>query len=719
MVSFVGRESELNQVEQFCANDNLKLLCVVGEDGIGKTTLLDEFANRASSSYLIFNFQPESDDNINNCIFQWFKELQSGNVFFKGLDVWKKIMNDKQKINDFINFALSFEKASMSFKLVELLDRISTILDNEEKLVIIMDPINDLNVLELEELLKSFFSRRLEKVKIILSQTKETSFCTKNKNIDYSKVNILTLTGFSEDESKMKLIESGLLEKIGDQSQHDFFRKSKGNPLYLEYSIRLLIHSIRSGETCESALKCIPNGLDNLMWKLIEKINKSKFQDIVVWLSIITGKIELDMMSFLTSLPKDSIIDLLNNKEIDMIINFMGNREFFNYDKSCSHGKTKSSFIDYSQGKAVKHIDRKLSDTIIEKLIENMDDLSGRYKVLSGYFLKKSVDDKEDFESLRLYHLYLFRSMDKEAYIKATSGLVDKFYYFGLKDSCIEILERAIKYNKKLMKSKESYVGLISKVGILCYEQRQIDKAIEFFNQSVTFYKEIGDKEGEASDLGNIGIVYRDIFKVDESKNYLSKSLEIYSSIDDKMGQVNILSQLWKIDYELSNFNKAIEYLLKLMIVTKELGLEEKMPTILSNLGNLYSGVGNFDKAVIYYEQALVLSKKFGDSENVALCFSRIGIAYLYNKLHLESLEYFSNSLRIYKKIGNIQGKATQYGNIGITYKKMSKLDDALAYFKRSLELFAKTGLSNNIKLMKRNITTVKKMLEENENRKD
>ena len=719
MTSFIGRKNELSHIEQFCVSDNLKLLCVVGESGIGKTTLLDEFTNRAISSYLIFNLQPEPDENINNCIFQWFKELQCGNVFFKGLDVWKKIMNDKQKINDFINLALSFEKASMPFRLVELLDRISTILGNEEKLVIIIDPVNDLNTIELEELLKSFFTRKLEKVKIILSQTKETLFCTKNKKIDYGKVNVLTLSGFAEDESKIKLLESGLLEKIDDKSLHDFFRKSKGNPLYLEYSTRFLIHYIQRGETCKLALNDIPNGLDNLIWKLIENINKSKLQDIIVWLSIIRGEIELDMMSFLTSLPRDNIAGLLKDKEVDMIINFEGNRWPHNFKKPCSNGNTNSFFIDYNREKVIERFHSKLSDKIIEKFIENRDDLFGRYKVLSGYYLKKIIEDKEDFESLRLYHLYLFRSTDKEAYIKATSGLVDKFYYFGLKDSCIEILERAIKYNIESKKSKESYVGLISKVGILCHEQRQIDKAIEFFNKSITFYKEIGDKEGEASDLGNMGIVFRDIFKVDESKSYLSKSLEIYSSIDNKMGQANILSQMWKIDYELSNFEKAIEYLLKLMVVTKELGLQEKMPTILSNLGNLYSGLGNFDKAVIYYEQALDLSKRFGDNENVALCFSRIGIAYLYNKLYIESLEYFANSLIIYKKTGNIQGEATQNGNIGITYKKMSKLDDALSYFKQSLTLFEKTGSSKHIKLMKSNIVTVKKMLEENENKKD
>ena len=138
-------------------NDNTRLLIVNGESGIGKTTLLNEFTNRASDPYLIFHFRPEPGETLNNYIFQWFKDLQSGKVFFRGEDAWKEIIHNEEKIADFIKMAFAFEKASMAYRLAELLDRLSSMLTNNGKLILIIDTRRDIEDKESDELLKCFF----------------------------------------------------------------------------------------------------------------------------------------------------------------------------------------------------------------------------------------------------------------------------------------------------------------------------------------------------------------------------------------------------------------------------------------------------------------------------------------------------------------------------------------------------------------------------------
>ncbi|MGR3177903.1 MAG: tetratricopeptide repeat protein [Candidatus Anammoxibacter sp.] len=718
MKSFIGRKNELKHLESFCKDDNTKLLFVIGDSGIGKTTLLNEFTNKASDPYLIFNFRPEPGESLNNYIFQWINDIQTGKAFYRGEGAWKEIMHNEAKIADFIKMAFAVQKASMAYRLAELLDRLSSILKSDGKLVIIMDPESDLEDKEADALLKCFLKRKLTNIKIILTQRTCSVFDRKSEFSDISdidKISKLTLSGFPEDESSELLLEVGLCDEIGDDMVQMLLGKAEGNPLYIEYSIKLIKQAIKAGETIESVIEGLLSGIDNLILKMYEKITNRESLDIVKWASLLSGRIDLDIVSFLTALSKDNVEDLISDKDMSIIFDLQKNEESHESDTDTLSNINKSNNDGQSNGKMIiEPLHQRMSALIIGKMTEHSeDDLSKRYKSLSTYFLNKSINKKDNFEALRYYHLYLYLSMDREPYIKATDMLTERFYSFKLKDSCIEILERAVKYSHELGKSKEDYVELVSKAGIICHEQRHIDKAIEFFNQSISIYKEMNNDEGVATDLGNLGVVYRDTFKIDEAKKCLEESLEIYNSINNLIGQSGILTQMWKIDYEICNFDKAIVNLLKLMVITKEYGDDDKMLTILGNIGNLYCGSGDFDKAVVYYEQALDVSRRLRNTQKVALFHSRIGISYLYNQLYFEALEYFTNALKIYQEIGNTHGEATQYGNIGIVNKKIENLDDAITYFKLALELFTKKGASSHINLMRKNITTVKKMQEE------
>ncbi|MGR3319682.1 MAG: tetratricopeptide repeat protein [Candidatus Anammoxibacter sp.] len=712
MKSFIGRTNELNHIESFCKDDNTKLLFVSGDSGIGKTTLLNEFTNKVPDSYLIFNFRPEPGESMNNYIFQWFSDLQTGKAFFRGEDAWKEIMRSEKKIADFIKMAFAFESATMAYRLAELLDRLSSILKHNGKLVLIIDPVRDLEDKESETLLKCFFKRKLTNIKIVLAQRTCSAFDGKMEFLDFNKISKLTMSGFSEDELRGLLLETGLCDKIDEDLFQMFLGKADGNPIYITYSIKALRLAVKHGETLESAIEGLPCGIDNLISGMYKKITNKESRDIVQWASLLSGRIDLEIIAFLTALSKEKVEDLISDKDMSMIFDLQEDDESRKSDADTLSNMNKANNDGQANGRIIiEPLHQKLSDFVIGKMTEHQeDDLGKRYKSLSAYFLNKIINEKNNFEALRYYHLYLYLSMDREPYIKAADVLIEKFYSFSLKDSCVEILERVIKYNKELGKSKEDYVEFISKAGIICHEQRHVDKAIEFFNQSISIYRQINNLEGVATDLGNLGIVYKDTFKIDEAKKCLEESLEIYSSINNLIGQSGILTQMWKIDYEICNFDNAIGYLLKLMVITKEYGSDEKLLTILGNIGNLYCGSEDFDKAVIYYEQALDVSSRLKNAQKVALFLSRIGISYLYNKLYLEALEYFTNSLKIYQEVGNTHGEATQYGNIGIVNKKIDKFDDAITYFKLALELFTKKGASKHVKLMRSNITTVEKM---------
>lgn len=694
MINFIGRDRELEQIYQFCNSEKGKLLLVAGESGIGKTTLIKEFANKASETHWAFCFSTEPGETENNYLYQWLIDIQTGDGFFKGQYAWKRIVEKEPKIIDFVRLSLATVRLAMKIRFLELLKRLSSLRSNKETLIIIIDPVRNLDDRGVLDTIGFMVDKIPSRVKIILTWRHDSICHTDGWLAAKGDISTLFLSRFSEDESRRMLYESGLLDKIEETLIQKVIARSQGNPLYLEGAIGLLRRGIKDQGKIISAVDNLPHSLHGLGVELYKNIRSVEEREIIHWLSIVSDHVDYGMVSFLTQFSPDKVADLL--EESDSLLEVM------------AAGRSPS-------GGDLGLLHEVFADVVLEELAKDKSNLAERYKRLSAFYLNKVVNNKDDFNALRLYHLYLYLSDDKDAYIKAASGLIERFYAFGLRDSCIEIIERVIRYNEALRRARQEYVELISKCGIICHEQGYSNKAVELFNHSLAIHKEINNREGEASDLGNIGIAYRDIFETDKAIESLKESSKIYKAIDNKVGEIHILRHIWMIYYTMIDFERAIEYLLKLMAVTKELGLTEKIPSILGNIGKLYLEMGDFDNAVIYYEQGVDICRKLGNRQKEALFLSRIGIAYLSNGLKIEAIEYFSNSLKFHLEIGNMHGVATQYGNIGIAYKNLQDFDNALVNLERALKLFVEGGAKKHISLMERTIMSVKKMQEERE----
>ena len=697
MRNFVGRKHELLYLEEFCSDCMGNCVCLYGGDGTGKSQLVNEFAMKMSAKYWTFIFKSTQHESPNNYGYQWLQNLLTGEAFFRGKDSWDKEMMVEAKIKDFIKLALSFDKASMEFRLVELFERLCTLLKGEQRLLIIIDTGSDLADDKSIKFFRYLSGKVPKKAKIILVQKNRSLWDL----IKTESMGSLALTAFSEHEvTEIELTSSLCNNGNRPDLVQRLMNKTNGNPLYLNIIIKQLELVAIKGKINAEDIDALPDTPDKLFLEIYNSIADKDCLEILRWLSIVPDKTDLNIISHLTLFPTNKIKEILNNSEI---------RLFFDI---------KTSVLPEGDDEMELNSPHQIFINILrDKSFMSDNELADGYKKLSAYYLKEIQDNKDDFESLMHYHLTLFLSGDKEAYTKSADGLIEKFYTFMLRESCLEIITRTIEYCKTLEMKQELYVEFINQAGIICHEQRHVDDALDYFNMAIAIYKEIKNRAGEASALGNIGIVYRDIFKTEEAFESLQASLNIYTEIKDLNGQENILTQMWKIDYEMSNFDKAIGYLLKLMVITKEMGSAEKLSSVVGNIGNLYCGSGEFDNAVIYYEQALHIVEGLGNTEKTATYLSRIGIAYLYNGLQYESLEYFVNALKLNQKLANVHGEAAQYGNIGIAYKNIGDLDNALIYFKYALKLFTRKVSSKHIKLMKQNIDTVQMMIKKRDDK--
>ncbi|CAH3163814.1 unnamed protein product, partial [Porites lobata] len=78
----------------------------------------------------------------------------------------------------------------------------------------------------------------------------------------------------------------------------------------------------------------------------------------------------------------------------------------------------------------------------------------------------------------------------------------------------------------------------------LYLQKGEYQEAQAFLNIALCVYKEIEDKDGEASCYINLGIVFRSVGEYAKAEEYLHKALTIKTEIGDKHGEASCYGNL-------------------------------------------------------------------------------------------------------------------------------------------------------------------------------
>ena len=116
---------------------------------------------------------------------------------------------------------------------------------------------------------------------------------------------------------------------------------------------------------------------------------------------------------------------------------------------------------------------------------------------------------------------------------------------------------------------------LLSQQGVQQFNTGQAGAALLSFQQALTIYREIKDRESESYALANLGVAY------------------------DSLG----------------NYVQAIEYEQQWLSLARETKDRQSESKALANLGNTYADLGDLNSAVVYYKQNFALTKVLHDTK--------------------------------------------------------------------------------------------------------
>ncbi len=231
-----------------------------------------------------------------------------------------------------------------------------------------------------------------------------------------------------------------------------------------------------------------------------------------------------------------------------------------------------------------------------------------------------------------------------------------------------------------------------SLLGCTHISAQDVEKAIMWHHQHLTFAKEIQNKMEEAEAYGHLGhacylknnyeqsmMFYQQLLSVAVQLNNMGLKARAYGG----MGQANrAMGNLW-------HAQSCREQQLK---ISKDLGDNEGQLTALNHLGHIHKASGKLSQAMQCYSECLDLAKKMKNRAGEGRAYANLGSCHMALGSFREAVNYFKQELTISQEMGDKASEATTLGHLGTAFLALDSRQAAQEHMQQSLQLAEEIG---------------------------
>jgi len=699
---FVNREihlQTLNKLSDDLENKNGKVVLVLGESGIGKSKLIQQFYHYLQLQNVDFHY------SVCKQVEHSFEPLSS---LFE--EMLSSVKTEAKKLKyfgnfgwDLVAFGILTEKkwmnkidkpAELSGKVAEirLFSAITHFIQKAavKSLVICIDDLQWADEIIMKWL--NYAERNLKKFPIIIiglhrsEQLMEDSLILKIENL--IQIRIKNLKGV--DVSFM--IRSMLGKKSTGKELRSFIKNivshTKGNPLfireilyYLQDKGKITIENNKWKFPLDPEMKELPTDIHKIILDRIHELSKETLITLQA-ASVIGKKFSYEMLLNMTKKNDIELLDdLIDCREVSLIEE-SGNNYFFIHDKvrEVVENETKEkhpSFWKKLHLKAGEFLEEKYSsipDEVLDDLADHFykaDDKekSIKYLEMAGIRAKREYHNEkavEYFEKLMIILGVRFEKMRKNdtQYDQIQQSLYDACYNRGTILFQIGKMDDAIKdllAAKKIMEQindNQMLFELFHSIGwcylyVEEYGDREDSKALYYFQEALKIAEKLDSKITLSKIFNSLSIEYRKLGNYEKHTEYYKKCLEIIPDWDDDHYLHTVYLNIGLGHQEQGNYEKALEYFHKSLNIAGKYKnyLKDKFPkagyVLYINFGLIHKNLGNFNEAIMYYKKGLKITDEIGDKLGFSTLIFSIAIIYCYKKEYKTALEYIGRAVKI------------------------------------------------------------------------
>jgi class 3 adenylate cyclase/tetratricopeptide (TPR) repeat protein len=752
----VGRESEMSKLQEttrFVVQENLgQFITIVGDAGVGKTRLLEEFEKwliAPPGNFYILKGRAELDTAklpyslLRNLFISQFGILDddpASVVREKVTNSFKTVLGEDQEYqmqahfvgqlmgydfheSPYLHGVLDTPQQIRDRAIVYLVNYLTSCV-SDIPLVLFLDDIHWADDSSLD-ILTRIFDSTAEQAVLIVALSRPSIYARRPSWGDGDLYHRLDLEPLSTKDSEflLELVLDKLVE-IPSKLRSLIIGNAEGNPFYLEELVRMLFEEgvIDAGDPqWEVKLDrlpelTVPATLTGVIQARLDRLTAS--QRGVVQRASVVGKVFWDeaLVYIGRHLAEENDASMAELSSLEINLTSLQDRELV-------FQRIGSAFLDAAEymfkhailqevtyESVLKSTRRSYHGLVADWLITRSGDRVGEFTGLIAGHLEKSGRSGEALE-------YLCRAAaqaESNYAIDEAAEFIDRALVLAPEDdlerrySLLKSLSEILRMQGNRARYQEILESLTSLADRLDDETKKAEVLIKkawygFWTSDFPGGRKNADKAVAISaNLDNKALAVEANYvsgwllsllgEVEPSLEKAEIALSLVSEIGDRRLRGNILNLLGTIYNSIGHFYQAMGYLGEFLAISREIGDQEREITALNNLGTSLTRLGDFDGARENFLQMLKIVQDTGDRS--AASTAHINLAWVETSAGNweRAREAAELGIESKRKHGQLEALAEGLLWLGHAWQGLSQPDKAISFYQESMEYRIQMG---------------------------
>lgn len=221
--------------------------------------------------------------------------------------------------------------------------------------------------------------------------------------------------------------------------------------------------------------------------------------------------------------------------------------------------------------------------------------------------------------------------------------------------------------------------------GEMLTHEGQSEQAKVHLKQAIAYFRRVSDQEGLARALRRMVAVCWRSGEHDETLRYFQQALPIHQAIEDKRGLAQLSNLLAGVYYVRNDMAQSLVYVQQAQALYEEIGDKLDAAVVTANLARIYSRMGQFEQALAENQRAIEISQELGDQSGLARDLSYQGHILATLGDFAGGLDFYFRALEIAQALNNQARIADFQAGVAAVYAAQGDWETALTYYDLAL----------------------------------
>jgi tetratricopeptide (TPR) repeat protein len=189
--------------------------------------------------------------------------------------------------------------------------------------------------------------------------------------------------------------------------------------------------------------------------------------------------------------------------------------------------------------------------------------------------------------------------------------------------------EEALTYCRQVLAEPSPPVAeraeALNVMGLVAYDRREWDKALEHFEQALDLYRSLEDDYQIARILNNRGLVFLRSTRWDEAAKSYREAIQYFQDLDNPAECYKAVMNLGNVFLMRKAYPMAIEHYQEALGVFRQCNFSIDLAHLYNNLGMAYAGLADWKVAEDYFKASIEAWQRLEDAYNLANVLDNFG----------------------------------------------------------------------------------------------